>query len=131
MPRILIIDDEQCISETLSEFSRELGYDPIQIEDPSFCSLPCLELKSCPKAAPCVDALLIDQYLPSTFGLRFVKELNRKGCKIPKGSKAIISAVLSTQEKELAKSLGYDVLLKPVTFVCLKEWLSPYCVNVS
>ena len=38
MPRILIIDDEQCILETLGEFSEMLGYEPILIDDPSLCN---------------------------------------------------------------------------------------------
>jgi len=123
MKRILIIDDEQCILETLSEFSKDMGFEPIHIEDPSFCSLPCQEKKSCPKTSPCVDVLLVDQYLPSTFGLQFIKELERRGCKIPTGSKAIMSAVLSSTEKDQARELGFDVLLKPVTFDVLKNWL--------
>jgi len=131
MRRILIIDDEQCIFETISEFSKELGYDPIHIEDPSFCSLPCHEQKSCPKVSPCVDLLLVDQYLPSTFGLKFVKELNQRGCKIPIGSKAVMSAVLSSDEKAQAKELGYDVLIKPVSFDVLKDWLLSCRSNVA
>jgi len=125
VPRILIIDDEPCISDTLSEFSKGLGYEPIHIEDPSFCSLPCNERRVCPKATPCVDALLIDQYLPSTFGLNFIQELEKRGCKIQTGAKAIMSAVLSSQEKALARSFGFDVLIKPVTFDVLRNWLSP------
>lgn len=131
MPRILIIDDEQRIAETIGKFSKDLGYDPVHIDDPYFCSLPCHEVKSCPKETPCVDVLLIDQYLPSTFGLKFIEELSKRGCKIPQGSKAIISEMLSSEEIERAKSLGYDVLLKPITFESLKNWLPPHPLNVA
>lgn len=125
MPRILIVDDEQCISETLGEFSKDLGYDPIHIEDPSFCCLPCQNEQVCPREVPCFDALLVDQYLPSTFGLKFIQKLNRRSCKIPIGSKAVMSAVLSSLEIDQAKQFGFDVLIKPITFDLLKDWLPP------
>ena len=85
MPRILIIDDEECIRETLRELCADLGYEPILVDDPSFCRLPCHETKVCPKETPCVDVLLVDQYLPTMFGLNFIEELNQRGCKIQIG----------------------------------------------
>jgi CheY-like chemotaxis protein len=130
MPRILIIDDEECILETLGEFSELLGYEPTLVDDPSL-RLPCIDKQECPNEHPCADVLLVDQYLPTMFGLNFTEKLNRRGCKIPEGSKAIITGFLSSQETERANNLGFDVLLKPVTFEKLKNWLNTIESNAA
>ena len=101
-----------------------LGYEQVLVADPSLHRLPCLEGRVCSEENPCADVLLVDQYLPTMFGLDLIEKLNRRGCNLPAGSKAIITGVLSSQEAERAKSLGCDVLLKPVTFEMLKNWLS-------
>ncbi len=123
MPRILIIEDGKCILETLGEFSEILGYAPILVDDPSWC-LPCIDKYKCPLERSCADVMLVDHYLPTMFGLNFIEELSRKGCKVPGRSRAIITGVFSSQESERANNLGCDVLLKPVTFEKLKSWLS-------
>ena len=131
MPRILIIDDEESILETLGAFSEMLGHEPILVDDPSLCSLSCLDKHECPKGQSCADILLVDQYLPTIFGLDYVESQIRKGCKIPEYSKAIITGALTSQEIQRAKSLGCHVLLKPVTFEKFKNWLNTIESNVT
>jgi CheY-like chemotaxis protein len=123
MSRILIIDDEESILESLGAFSEILGYEPTLVDDPSLSSPSCLDKYKCPNDHPCSETLLVDQYLPTMFGLDYLEGQMRRGCKIPKGRKAILTEILSSQEIQRTKNLGCHILLKPVTFVKLKNWL--------
>jgi CheY-like chemotaxis protein len=123
MQRVLIIDNEECIRETLGLFCKEMGYEPVLLEEPNH-SLPCQVEHECPLETPCVNALLTDHYLPTMFGLSFLEKLSGRGCKIPEGARAVTSVVLSSQEIERANDIGCKVLLKPVTYEKLKGWLN-------
>ena len=122
MQRILIIDDEECIRETLGEFCIEMGYEPVLVDDPSR-SLPCHSRNNCPLDTPCADALLIDHYLPTMFGLNLLENLSRRGCRIPEKARAVTSVILSSEEIERADHVGCKVLLKPITYNKFKGWL--------
>ena len=131
MLRILIIDDDELVRETLGEFSQLLGYEPILVDDPSLPPLPCQESQMCSAEHPCADVMLIDHYLPTMFGLDYIESQIRKGCKASAHSRAIITGALSTQETQRAHSLGCHVLLKPISFETFKNWLESVESNAA
>jgi DNA-binding response OmpR family regulator len=124
MQRILIIDDEEGVRETLGVFAEMLGYEPILAEDVTSCDAIHSANQSCDKEKACADILLIDQHLGSMTGLEFIEQQMRRGCKAAVNCKAIISGALTDEEFRLAHDLGCYVLQKPVTFEILEGWLS-------
>ena len=124
MQRILIIDDEECIRETLGTFSEMLGYKPILAADPKLCNALHPDNEQCQRDQPCADILLVDQGLPGISGLRFIERQIRKGCRVPTHRKALMSGALTEHEHRQALKMGCHVLQKPVTLQVLQDWLA-------
>ena len=123
MPRILIIDRDENVRETLGVFTEMLGYEPLFAADASSCSIIHAANQNCTEEHPCADILLIDQRLESMPGLKFVEKQIHKGCKAAARCKAIMSSTLTTEEFNYADKIGCHVLQKPVTYEILENWL--------
>lgn len=124
MQRILIIDPEENVRETLGVFSEMLGYEPMFAADAASCRAIHAENQGCTELQACADILLIDQGLPTMTGLEFVERQMEKGCKAAVHCKAIMAKTLSPEEFKEAKNLGCYVLQKPVTYEIMEQWLS-------
>lgn len=124
MQRLMIIEDEECIRETLGIFSEMLGYEPIIATDSSSCPAIHSDGQECLKDHPCADILLIDQGLPSISGLNFIESQIQKGCKVLAHRKALMSGALTKEEFIRTQKIGCHFLQKPVTFDVLKDWLA-------
>jgi CheY-like chemotaxis protein len=125
MPRILIIDDEECIRETLAVFAEMLGYEPAVAVNPAECDVSNSTSGECAKETACADLLLIDQNMPnSMMGLDVIQRQIERGCKLDIQYKAVMSGALTEDEIKQAKKLGCHVLHKPVSFEILEKWIN-------
>jgi DNA-binding response OmpR family regulator len=123
MARILIIDRDETVRETLGVFSEMLGYEPLYAEDAATCQAIHSANQSCSAENACAEILLIDQRLQTMTGLEFVERQIQKGCKAATNCKAVMSDALTKQEFMLARQLGCYVLQKPVTYEIFENWL--------
>ncbi len=124
MQRILIIDPEENVRETLGVFCEMLGYEPLFAADASSCRVIHAENQNCAEENPCADIILINQGLPTMTGLEFVERQIEKGCKAAVHCKAIMAKTLTPEEFKLTKTLGCHVLQKPVTYEIMEQWLA-------
>jgi CheY-like chemotaxis protein len=122
MPEIMIFDDEQDVRESLALYSEMLGYDATAAKEPHFC--PAYRSnQACDKQEPCADILLIDQFMPTMFGMDWVERQANKECKIPGHCKGILAKVFVEDDFKRAEKLGCHVLQKPVTYEILENRL--------
>ncbi|NIR94792.1 MAG: response regulator, partial [Gammaproteobacteria bacterium] len=126
--RILIIDDEECIRDSLAIFAEDLGLDPVVASAPEQCTLFQDPSGHCCKSKSCTDILLIDNHLPGISGLDFIELQLEKGCKVAVSNKAVMSGAFSSRDYLHAKNLGCHVLQKPVTYELFCNWINNLAV---
>ena len=119
--RIMIIEDEESIRDSLQWFLEDLGHVVVTTAVPHQCDVykgqPCTRNKSC------TDVLIIDQHLPGMLGLDFVDQLSKMGCKGIISNMLFISGDSTSVDMQKANSLGVTVVQKPMTFDVLEDWL--------
>ena len=117
--KVLVIDDEECIRDTLRWYLEDLGHDVLCASEPNFCDI--YQNHDCLKDLPCGDMLLIDYHMRTTTGLDFVELLSKRGCKILPANKIIISGDISAIDMDRVEALGCQVEQKPLSFERLDE----------
>jgi CheY-like chemotaxis protein len=123
MRSLLIIENEDCVRETLGRFAEKLGYKPILLSDPSVCHALQPGEQQCSTKKPCADALLIDQDLPAIDGLSLIERQVEKRCKVASQQKALMVNTITERDLQKANTLGCHVLQKTVTCETLESWL--------
>lgn len=118
--KIMIIDDEHSIRESLQWYLETLGHDVFTAESPAIC-IDYSDDRCCLKE-PAIDALIVDHHLPRQLGLDLLEQLNQSGC--PVGPNALLMSGDTTSFcHDRAKQLGITVAQKPMTLQFLKDWL--------
>lgn len=119
--RIMIIEDELCIRDSLTWFLEDLGHEVIAAEIPADCHVYLGH--TCKREISCTDVLLIDQHLPGMKGLDFIEVLVERGCKGITSNMLLMSGDSTSIDREKAKRLGCTVVQKPMDFEFLNNWL--------
>ena len=120
--RVLIIDDEECIRDSMEIYLREKGYEVETANDPSVCI--GVENGLCEGIDSCADVVIVDQWMPVLTGIDFLSQRHERGCKSAGQHKALMSANLSGDLREQAIQLGCKVFEKPVRLSEIEEWLA-------
>lgn len=120
--RILIIDDETCIRESLAIYLTDLGHEVFIADRPEPCHLDCPVI--CADNAYCADLLLIDHNMPGENGLDFILGQKERGCRLPTSHQVLISGVITPELKATLAELGCQVLHKPFSLDRLDQILS-------
>ena len=106
---ILVVDDDESLCATLSEFLADEGYGALRADD----GAAALDLLRAP-GAPRPDLILLDLSMPGMDGWRFREEqaADPELCSIP------VVLVTADRRSDLG---GADVLLKPLNLALLGE----------
>lgn len=120
--KIMIIEDEPCIRESLTWFLEELGHEVVATEIPGDCHVYQGHL--CERKISCTAVLLIDQHLPGMKGLDFIEALFERGCKGITSNMLLMSGDSTSIDHAKAKRLGCTVVQKPMDFEFLNNWLN-------
>lgn len=119
--RILVVDDEECIRDSLRIHLTEKGYDVATQECPSRCDGSANRL--CHGHEECADVLIIDQWMPKMTGLEYLSRRHDWGCRAMGQRKALISANLPDHLYAQAIELGCTVFDKPVRLGQIERWI--------
>lgn len=119
--RVLVVDDEVCITSVLTRIIASWGYDAASFSDVRSCisALPCTG--ACAFDSPCAHAIITDLHMPGVSGLDLVELLRARNCKIPR------IAIMSADCGEFllrAAHTGCDFFEKPLDLTDLSSWLS-------
>ena len=113
--KIIIIDDEESIRDSLKWHFEGLGHDVRAAEYPTVCSAYYQE--QCVAKDPCADVIFIDQNMPSMTGTDFLKMQEVRGCKLSASCKYIMTGVVTDDVKNATDSLGCQIVQKPFSLV--------------
>jgi len=101
--KILIVDDEKFVTDTLEGFFRRKGYEIFKAED-GHTSLSVITNEK-------PDLVLLDIKLPNVDGIEILKLLRQYYSKV----KVIVMTAYSVEYKKIAESIGYDeFFVKPI-----------------
>ena len=103
MDRILIVDDEEIMRESLTDWLKEDGYEVLAVED-GFKGLEAIQAGSW-------SVMLVDLKMPKMDGLEVLREVKRLQLNIP----VIIITAYATVDTAVAamKEGAYDYIIKP------------------
>lgn len=103
MDRILIVDDEEIMRESLTDWLKEDGYEVLAVED-GFKALEAVQKEP-------FSVILVDLKMPKMDGLEVLREVKRLGFDIP----VIIITAYATVDTAVAamKEGAYDYIIKP------------------
>jgi len=111
--RIFVIDDEECIRDSLRWHLEDLGHEVITAADPSGCAVYAGH--DCARDLPCGHVLFIDEHLPKMGGLDFIAMMVERGCKGLTRHKIVMSGNVGLSARERAVRLGCRLVQKPLT----------------
>lgn len=120
--RILVIDDEESIRDSLAMYFQDKGHDVVTVEHPSRCDGEAQRL--CHGQDECADVLIIDQWMPEMTGIEYLSQRHDWGCRAMGQHKALMSANISSEIRLQAKELGCKVFEKPVRLGEIEDWIN-------
>lgn len=120
--RITIIDDEDCIRDSLKWHLEDLGHDVQTAPEPLLCHV--YQGHFCSQVTSCGDALLIDYNMPNMTGLEFIQQLKERGCWGMTKNMMIMSGDTSEIDLDRAARLGVTIEQKPISFETIETWLA-------
>lgn len=109
--RIVIIEDEESIRETMKWYFEDLGYQVVAAIAPNFCQ--GINTQECTASSRCADLLFIDQNLSGVTGLEYVRWLISRGCRLPADQVWIMTGALTAAVRAEAAGLGCNAVAKP------------------
>jgi CheY-like chemotaxis protein len=110
--------------ELLHIFFNRSGYEVFSYSTPVVCPLDESASDSDACIAPCADLLMSDFHMPKMTGIELFELQSRRGCRIDKKMKAVMSGYSGKELAMQCKELGYKLFKKPFAYAELSHWLS-------
>lgn len=127
--RILIIDDEECIRDSLAMHLSSLGHEVLTYETPVKC--PAFKTHNCHMEGPCADIIFVDQNMPGMSGLEYLKHLTHHGCLVLPPHRIMMTGDVTLELKSEIKRMGAQIVQKPLRFETLEEIINNAKVFIS
>ncbi|MDT8441346.1 MAG: hypothetical protein RQ723_06765 [Desulfuromonadales bacterium] len=122
--RIFIFEEDPSLLRLLTLFLEKHGHQVQGMLDPFTCPIYQQERCSCPATSPCAEAVIVNTRTPLHGPLDLLLDQDRKGCKLPRGNKAIMCASFLSGQEEQIRQFGFATIRKPFRLAKIEEWLS-------
>jgi two-component system, response regulator YesN len=120
--RVLVLEDDTIIRESLTKILTGLGYDVYSYSTPAVCPLQELTECRCGEKQTCIDIIVSDLEMPIMSGLDFIEGQRTKRCKCQKI--AIMSGNITQEAQLRANALNIKLIKKPFSLEVLFNWLN-------
>ncbi len=117
--RILIIDDEECIRDSLSLHLAGQGHEVLTYPVPGRC--PAFNDHRCDLQGACADIVLVDQNMPGMSGLDYLRHLTRHGCRILPRNRILMTGDAAPELEKEVRKMGCQIVQKPLRLDQLDE----------
>ena len=78
---------------------------------------------ACKEPYPCADIILAELHMPGMNGIDMLRVQSRNGCRVPAGSRALMSGDLDDTVQKGIRKLGCMYFQKPFSFNEVSTWL--------
>jgi DNA-binding response OmpR family regulator len=113
--RVIVYEDDPDVANILKERFMLRGYEVLTHQEPVNC--PAYDdIAVCKELYPCADIILVDLSLPRMNGIDMLRVQSLNGCRVPAGSKALMSGDLDEREQRDIEELGCAYFQKPFSF---------------
>lgn len=120
--RAIIYDDNPDVADMLKEHFMLRGYEALTFQKPVYC--PAYEdHAACNELYPCADIILTDLDMPRMSGIDMLRVQSLNGCRVPAGSRALMSGALDERGLKGLRELGCMYFQKPFSFDEIAAWL--------
>jgi CheY-like chemotaxis protein len=120
--RAIIYDDDAGVADMLKEHFLLRGYEALTFQKPVNC--PAYdEAGVCGERHPCADIILADLNMPDMSGIEMLRVQSRNGCRVPAGSRALMSGDIDERGEKDVRELGCVYFQKPFSFDEVAVWL--------
>ncbi len=120
--RAIIYDDNPDVADMLKEHFMLRGYEVLTFQKPVYC--PAYEDNAaCNELYPCADIIITDLDMPRMSGIDMLRVQSLNGCRVPVGSRALMSGALDERGLKSLRELGCMYFQKPFSFDEIAAWL--------
>jgi len=123
-PRVIIFDDEDMVLNSLKKWLCQEDYEVFAFSDPIVCLISEKRTDYCMKENPCADIIITDFNMPEMTGIELLQDQSKRGCKIDKKNKAIVSGYMDDKQIKLINESGYSFFEKPLDLCFMSDWLN-------
>lgn len=127
--RVMIIDDEECIRESLYLHLTELGHEVLTFEKPLNC--PAFNDHECNLKGPCADIILVDQNMPGISGLEYLRQSTMHGCLVLPPNRILMTGDASPEIELEVNRIGCKLIQKPLRLEKLEELIDEARIFIS
>ena len=118
-----MFEEDPSMLELLVRYLEKKGHEVRGFLDKYSCPLYQLESCSCPAEKPCADAVIVHTRVANQKCLLILLDQDKKGCKLPKINKAIMSANITEDQERHIQGMGFSAIKKPLRLATLNNWL--------
>lgn len=129
--RVYVFEEDPSILDLLMLYLKGQGHQAQGFSSGYNCPLYLLEECECPASKPCADAVLVNTRIPNAESIQVLLDQDRKGCKLPKSNKAVMSASFNVDQEEHIRQHGFSVLKKPFRLTAITSWLKECAVRLE
>jgi len=126
--RAFVFDDDEAVCMWCSAVLQKREYEvyayPKAQKCPAYLDGGC----PCPGGHMCGDIFIVDIYMPSITGIKYIEQLREHRCRVK--NFALISGWWSDAELRRAEELGCGILKKPHVLDDLNRWLDSCETNI-
>lgn len=119
--RVNIFDDDLINLKMLKACLSPRDYEVLTFDRPVVCPINYAEPQQCVKQ--CADIILTDYQMPQMTGVEMLLQQSKRGCRISKSNKALMSAAPGSIDRKVIEELGCSLFSKPFKTKELFGWL--------
>lgn len=122
--RVYLFEEDPSVLNLLVLYLTSQGHQVQSFSNGYECPMYLQEECECPASEPCADAVLVNARVPDQESIQILLDQDKRGCKLPKANKAVMSTSFNVEQQEYVEQQGFHVIKKPFRLKAISSWLS-------
>ena len=129
--KILVIDDETLVLDSLKIWLSKKGYEVQTFIEPTVCSIYEKKTDDCSKENRCADIILTDYKMPIMNGIELLQYQSQRGCTLDIRNKAVITGYLDNEIQKVIEDMGCSFFEKPLELSLISDWINERAKHID